>query len=165
MLKRIEAAVVRPLVFLALVLCTPGMQVVEAYPSDENLPVRNVRLEKIATGLASALELRKPIQVAIVPRNDNIVSVDPFLSGEGYRIEFERQFFDALDDEEITAALAHEIGHVWIFSHHPYLQTEALANEIALKVVARKPLENLYNKMWQYTGLTGNLVELLGAEK
>ncbi len=87
------------------------------------------------------------------------------MSGQGYRVEIEQAFFDQLTDEEVSAALAHEIGHMWIFSHRPYLHTEALANEIALKVVPRKPLESLYIKLWAYLGTTGDLVELLGAEK
>ena len=108
--------------------------------------------------------MRKPIQVVVVPENDNVVSVEPFVSGQGYRIEIERPFFDQLNEEEVVAALAHEVGHVWIFSHPPYLQTEALANEIALRVVPRKPMETLYTKLWKYLGVTGDLTEILGAE-
>jgi hypothetical protein len=151
-------------VLLALLLCMTGAQV-EAHSSRSDQPVRNPKLEKIAAELSTALEIRKPVQVAIVAENDRVVSVDPFLSGEGYRVEFERAFFEQLTEEEIIAALAHEIGHVWIFSHPPYIHSESLANEIALKVVPRRPLENLYTKLWSYTGTPGNLVEILGTEK
>ena len=101
----------------------------------------------------------------IVPENDRIISVEPFVNGEGYRVEFEAAFFEQLNEEEIVAALAHEMGHVWIFSHPSYLQSEALANEVALKIVPRKPLETLYTKLWKYIGVNGNLDELLGVEK
>jgi Zn-dependent protease with chaperone function len=160
--KRIQAAVLPGLVLLAFFWCAPGM-----LAFSPKLPplVRVARLEEVAAGLATALEVRKPVQVVVVPRNDLVVSVEPLLAGDGYRVVFEQRFFDRLDEEELTAALAHEIGHVWIYSHHPFLQTEALANEIALKVVQRKPLETLYAKLWTYTGLTGNLVELLGSDK
>ena len=44
--------------------------------------------------------------------------------------------------------VAHELGHVWIFTHHPYLQTEAGANQIAERLVARQTLERVYAKVW-----------------
>jgi hypothetical protein len=150
------------LVVLAFFLCAPA---VWAFSPKVPPLVRVARLEEVAAGLASALDVRKPVQVIVVPRNELVVSVEPLPGGEGYRVVFEQRFFDRLDEEELTAALAHEIGHVWIYSHHPFLQTEALANEMALKVVQRKPLETLYAKLWTYTGLTGNIVELLGSEK
>jgi len=161
--KLIESAAQRVFVFVAFFLCIPGVQA-EGYAFGANQPVRNHKLEKIATGLAETLEMRTRLQVVIVPENDRIVSVEPFLNGEGYRVEFEGAFFDQLNEEEVVAALAHEIGHVWIFSHRPYLHSEALANEIALQVVHRKPLETLYTKLWAYTGVKGNMEELLGAE-
>lgn len=160
----IKSAALRVFVFIAFLLCATTLQL-QAHSSKADQPVRNAKLEKIAAQLAAALEIHKRVQVAIVPENDRVVSVEPFVSGEGYRVEFERAFFDQLSEEEVTAALAHEIGHVWIFSHPPYLHTEALANEIALKVVPRKPFETLYTKLWTYTKVTGNLVDLLGAEK
>jgi len=164
MKKLTEAAVLRVFVVITLLLCSTGVQL-HASSSRADQPVRNTRLEKIATELATTLEMNKRVQVVIVPENDRVVSVEPFVSGEGYRVEFEKAFFEQLNDEEVTAALAHEVGHMWIFNNAPYLQTEALANEIALKVVPRKPLETLYAKLWSYTSVTGNLVEVLGTEK
>jgi len=162
--KSMESAALRGSVLIALFMCATSLQL-QAYSSKADQPVRNAKLEKIAAALAEALGMHKRVQVAIVPENDRVVSVEPFLNGDGYRVEFERAFFDQLNEEELTAALAHEIGHVWIFSHPPYLHTEALANEIALRVVARRPLETLYTKLWTYTKVTGNLVDLLGAEQ
>lgn len=160
-MPKVSEAALRVRVFIALFLCATGVQL-QAYSSKADQPIRNVKLEKIAAGLADALEIHKRIQVAIVPENDRVVSVEPFLSGDGYRVEFERAFLDQLNEEELTAALAHEIGHMWIFCHPPCVHTEALANEIALKVVSRKSLETLYTKLWTYTNVTGNLVEVLG---
>jgi len=151
----------RLFVYLALFLSATNGQV-EAFSS--STPVRNAKLEKIASGLAASLEMRKPVQVIVVPENDRIVSVEPFLNGQGFRVEFEQAFFDQLNDEEIVAALAHEIGHVWIFSHPPHNHSEPLANEIALKIVPRKQMEALYIKLWKYLGTTGDMVDLLGAE-
>jgi len=163
-MPKVGEAVRRVRVFTALFLCATGAQL-QAYSPKADQPVRNVKLEKIAAGLAETLKMHKRIQVAVVSENDRVVSVEPFLSGDGYRVEFERAFLDQLNEEELTAALAHEVGHMWIFCHPPYVHTEALANEIALKIVPRKPLEALYAKLWTYTSVTGNLVEVLGAEK
>src|SRR5262245_23726651 len=92
------------------------------------------RLDTVAASLATALEMPKHVEVVLVLRNDLVVSVEPMPGAEeGYRVIFEERFFERLTEEEVAAAIAHEIGHVWIYSHFPYLQTEALANEIALK--------------------------------
>ena len=72
------------------------------------------------------------MEVTINERNDKMVSSEPIPGrAHGYRISFDRQFLETLDDNEMQAAIAHEPGHVWILSHHPFLQTEELVNEIA----------------------------------
>jgi len=63
----------------------------------------------------------------------------------------------------LSASIAHELGHVWIFTHHPYLQTELLANQIALKVVTREELERVYEKVWKDKG-KGDLKDFLGED-
>jgi hypothetical protein len=167
MSKRSNGAALR--VFLCMVgfVCfVAPLSVGEAFSPPIGTPaIRVARLEEVAASLATALDVHKPVQVVVVPRNDLVVSVEPLTNGEGYRVVFEQRFFDRLDEDEVAAAIAHEIGHVWIYSHFPFLQTEALANEIALKAVRRKPLESLYGKLWTYIGVTGNIVELLGSEK
>ena len=77
---------------------------------------------------------------------------------------FDERFLADLDSDELRAAIAHELGHVWIFSHHPYLQTEALANEVAMRAVTRESLEKVYKKLWTHLGTSGNLDELLGPD-
>jgi Zn-dependent protease with chaperone function len=67
-----------------------------------------------------------------------------------------------LDEVELSAVIAHEIGHLWIYTHHPYLQTEALANRIALKLVGRQALASAYRKLWDRTGEPGDLDAFLG---
>jgi hypothetical protein len=95
-----------------------------------------------------------------------MVSSEPLPGrAHGYRISFDRQFLDTLDNNEIQAAIAHELGHVWIFSHHPFLQTEELANEIAMRVTSRDSLKKIYFKLWTRTRVPGNLDELLGPER
>ena len=63
----------------------------------------------------------------------------------------------------MSAVVAHELGHVWIFTHHPYLQTEQLANQIAMRLVARETLEPIYEKLWKRLGVTGDLSTYLGS--
>ena len=62
-------------------------------------------------------------------------------------VSLEAAFLDELTDQELDAVIAHELGHVWIFTHHPFLQTEQLANEIAMQVVSRQTLEAVYAKV------------------
>jgi predicted Zn-dependent protease len=74
-------------------------------------------------------------------------------------------FLRMLDDDELQAALAHELGHVWIFTHHPYLQTERVANSIGERAVKRIYFEKLYSKLWTYERQPGVPFEqLLGPD-
>jgi hypothetical protein len=71
-------------------------------------------------------------------------------------LSIDAAFLVHLDDQDLTAAVAHELGHVWIYTHHPFLHTEALANEIAMRVVSRDSLRRLYEKLWAFDGAHGN---------
>jgi hypothetical protein len=64
-----------------------------------------------------------------------------------FQLLFEEEFLKTLGERDVCAAVAHELGHVWIFTHFPYLQTEALANEYALKLVPQQDLDSLYEKV------------------
>jgi len=77
-------------------------------------------------------------------------------------ITVDREFVGELGHDEIEAALAHELGHVWIYTHHPYLQTERMANDIAMRVISRSAFEPVYEKVWRRTGIRGNLAEFIG---
>jgi len=127
--------------------------------------MRLEQLEATAAELAAAMGLNQPIQVAVVPDNKRVVSVEALSSPEdGYQILIEQSFLETLDSEECVAALAHELGHVWIYSHFPFLHTEALANEIAMRAVPRKSMAALYSKLWAYNGVAGKLEDLLGPD-
>ena len=69
-----------------------------------------------------------------------------------FRMAFEERFLTAVDQDELKAIVAHELGHVWIFTHHPYLQTERLANTVAIRAVPRPSLERVYSKVWAREG-------------
>ena len=121
------------------------------------------RINKIVDELRVQLQMRQEIQVTIAKANPLMVSVE---HDGGTRSEagifvicFDESFLASLDPDELRAAVAHELGHVWIFSHHPYLQTEALANEIALRAVQRDSLKKIYSKLWIHLGASGSIDE------
>lgn len=127
--------------------------------------ITSKRLADMVRSLRTRLQISDNIEIRIDDKNDKMVSSEPLAGGrEGYRISFDQHFLDLLDNDEIQAAIAHELGHVWIFSHHPYLQTEELANEVAMRVIPRDYLKKVYLKLWSQIGTAGNLEELLGPE-
>lgn len=117
-------------------------------------------------GLVEELKVRlsitAPVRVVFVDDDSRLVSVRPAADvSEGFELRFERAFLEQLGDDELEAVVAHELGHVWIYTHHPYLQTEDLANEIASRAVSRSTLERVYVKVRDYRE---NRQEPLGAE-
>ena len=122
-----------------------------------------VSLQDRTDDLRRRLEIAERVHVTLVDHNPLVMSVET-LNGRGgpFVITVDREFIEELTDEEIEAALAHELGHVWIYTHHPYLQTERLANDIAMRVVSRTAFEPVYEKVWQRTGIRGNLIEFIG---
>jgi len=119
----------------------------------------------IVDGFCSRLGMPHNVQVSVVESNHRMVSVEHFSgTGETFLLSFDAQFLNGLTDDEVAAAVAHELGHVWIFSHHPYLQTEALANEIAMRVVSRESLKTIYAKLWAHLGSPSDLSEFFGSE-
>ena len=108
------------------------------------------------------LSLRQAVTVSIVPENPRMVSVAPTPAEAAFHMSFEHAFLAGLNEDELSAVIAHELGHVWIFTHHPYLQTEQLANRIAMRVVSRSSLEKVYEKVWARDGTKGDLDRFLG---
>jgi hypothetical protein len=121
-----------------------------------------VRLQNLIDDLKGRLSIAAPVTATIVDANPWLVSVEPAKGDGAYTLAFEAGFAQALDDDELTAVIAHELGHVWIFTHHPYLQTERLANEVAMRVVSRETLEKVYGKVWERAGEKGDLAKFLG---
>jgi hypothetical protein len=112
--------------------------------------------------LKARLEIPQTVTVSLVDRNPLMVSVGP-VPGGGFELSFEADFARRLSHEELTAAIAHELGHVWIYTHFPFLQTEQLANEIAMRVVSRDSLVPVYAQMFERARMSGDhLNEYLG---
>jgi Zn-dependent protease with chaperone function len=126
-----------------------------------SLVARERQLQDMVDEFRTRLTIPDAVAVSIVPENKLVVSVERLKDHDlGFTVTFEAGFLDSLDEAELGAVIAHELGHVWIFTHHPYLQTEELANEIALRVVSRKSLDGVYEKVWKRTGTKGDLVYL-----
>jgi hypothetical protein len=121
------------------------------------------RLQRVVDELAGRLTLPATVTATIVRTNALLVSVEPRAGQRNaFVLSFEDSFLDGLDDEGLRAVVAHELGHVWIFTHHPYLQTERLANSIAMRIVSRDDLERVYDKVWQRGGTKGDIGQFLG---
>jgi hypothetical protein len=134
---------------------TDGVDVVRVQQIDV------VRIQRIVDDLKSRLAIPQPVMVSIVDRNPLMVSVGP-VPGGGFALSFEAGFAERLTEDQLTAAVAHELGHVWIYTHFPFLQTEQLANEIAMRVVSRESLVPVYAQMFERVRVSGDLNEYLG---
>jgi hypothetical protein len=97
----------------------------------------------------------------VVPKNPLMVSVEYADASTGFLLTVEEDFINELTQDELEAAIAHELGHVWIFTHHPFLQTEVLANQIAQRLVPRSSLVQVYEKVWRRQGSKGDLARFV----
>lgn len=119
------------------------------------------RLQVLIDEARGRLGIPQAVVPTLVPHNPLVVSVERSRDREGaFSIVVEEAFASALSDDELQAMVAHELGHVWIFTHHPFLHTEELANQVALRVVRRETLEAVYEKVWKRTGARGTLAYL-----
>jgi hypothetical protein len=131
-----------------------------------SLAARERQLQKLVDDFRARLTIPDAVVVSIVPENKLVVSIERLKDRDhGFAATFEAGFLDSLNQDELEAVVAHELGHVWIFTHHPYLQTEELANEVALRVVSRDSLDGVYEKVWKRTGSKGDLVYMPAKSK
>jgi hypothetical protein len=126
--------------------------------------VNNERAKEMVSELRAALAIASEVQIVVVRSHPLVFSVEPVDSTrQRFRLLMEIGFLALLDDDELLGAMAHEMGHVWIYTHHPYLHTERLANVIGQRVVARISFEKVYRKLWAYEGTSGvPMEEVLG---
>jgi hypothetical protein len=148
---------------LALFVCSFSARMLGAERADA-LSAAEGKLQTIVSDLKSRLQITSEIAVSIVPSNALMMSVEaPTETRKTFLLSVEASFLNTLTDDELEAAVAHELGHVWIFTHHPFLQTEELANRIAMRAVKRENLERVYVKVWSRGGTKGDLAWFLGA--
>lgn len=120
-------------------------------------------LQSIVDRLRRRLEILEPVRLSLVESHPLVMSVETRGTRSGpFVIKADQTFLDTLSPDEIEAAFAHELGHVWIYTHYPYRQSERLANDIALRVVSRSTLEPVYEKLWQRTGIKFDLAAVIG---
>jgi len=152
----------RVLVASAAAVCCAGASSALAQEST----TQQQRVQTIADELRARLDIHEPVRVSIVESNRLLLSVEPVEDSNPreFALSVEDGFAVTLDDDELTAAIAHELGHVWIFTHHPFLQTEQLANVVAMRLVSREALVQLYDKVWKRGGTKGDLTRFLGPE-
>jgi hypothetical protein len=125
----------------------------------------SARVQAVIDQMKARLGVQVVVKASLVSGNPLLVSVEPGSTPESaFHLSFDQEFLAQLDDDELTAVVAHELGHVWIFTHHPYLQTERLANDIAMRVVSRDVLVRVYTKVWERSGSKGDVVRVLGAQ-
>jgi hypothetical protein len=121
------------------------------------------RLQTLVDHLRDGLAITAPVQVSVVAEDARAFSVRiPGGQAERFDLSIDAAFLAQLSEDELAAAIAHELGHVWVFTHHPYLQTERLANDIAMRVVPRASLERVYEKVWARDGVKGEIARFLG---
>jgi hypothetical protein len=150
---------------LFTLICASAMLVGAAAGVDAR-DARSARaLQELVNSLKAELGIDVAITTAVVPTNPLLVSVQPVdESPATFQMAFEERFLAGLDEDDLRAIVAHELGHVWIFTHHPYLQTEMLANSVAMRAVTRQSLERVYSKVWEREGTKGDLARFLGRQ-
>jgi hypothetical protein len=125
--------------------------------------VQSTVLQDMTDDLRARLEISERADITVVAHNPLVMSVETLAGRSGpFVISVDRDFIHELSHDELEAAIAHELGHVWIYTHPPYIQTERYANEIAMRVIRRSTFEPVYQKVWARTGIRGNLVEFIG---
>ena len=120
-------------------------------------------LQDVTDDLRSRLQINERVNIELVDHNPLVMSVETMSGRTGpFVISVDRDFIHELNHDEAEAAIAHELGHVWIYTHHPFLQTERAANDVAMRVISRAAFEPVYEKVCARTGIRGNLNEFLG---
>jgi hypothetical protein len=131
---------------------------VSAEPAASGAALESRRLQKLVDAMRAQLAMPDEVTIALVASNPLMASVERIQGRrDAFQLSIDLEFLARLNDDELRAVLAHELGHVWIFTHHPYLQTEQLANQIALRLVGRETLAHVYEKVWPHATGDGKL--------
>ena len=146
---------------LVLPLLLISLGTAEAGGPTSTATVESRRIQRLVDKMRVRMAVPQKVSVVVVATNPRKASVEPVKGRQAaFRLSIERAFLDQLTEAELKAVIAHELGHVWIFTHHPYLQTEQLANKIALKGTSIEDLGKVYGKVWEHGGLPGDLPRL-----
>jgi hypothetical protein len=120
------------------------------------------RVQPLVDALRAELTIEHDVTVEVVPDNPLKASIAPVKGSDhgAFVLSIDKAFLKQLNQADLRAVIAHELGHVWIYTHHPYLQTEQGANEIALLAVPRESIERVYGKVWANASEAGSLKRL-----
>lgn len=150
---------------LFTLLCVPTILIGLAGTLDARELRSLPALQELVNSLKAQLGIDAIVTAAIVPTNSLLVSVQPVAGRPAtFQVVFEERFLSGLDEDDLKAIIAHELGHVWIFTHHPYLQTERLANTVAMRAVPRESLERVYSKLWERDGTQRDLARFISPQ-
>jgi len=142
---------------IGLAVCLSATHGMATASDGETAPVR-LRVQESLDLIKAKLGVAHEVTAQIVEQHPLMVAVAPTPGRpDSFQVSFEAAFVAELSDEELDALIAHELGHVWIFTHHPFLQTEQLANQIAMRVVSRQTIEAVYAKVRARGGHTDSL--------
>lgn len=153
--------------FIAFCVVAPALVASTAFAASSTVASdKRVRqLQRVLDRVKERLGLDYPITLELVAKNQHLISVEAVKGPErAFLVRVEEGMLELLGSDELEAALAHELGHVWVFTHHPYLQTEQLANDVAMRVVSRDALARVYGKIWKSGAEKGDLATFLGPE-
>jgi hypothetical protein len=135
---------------LSRIICVCTCVCALIYSTPAHASGQRERIQQIVEELKSDLGIAVNVTVSVVAANPRLFSVVPAEHQQAtFLLSVEEDFAQALSDTELRAAVAHELGHVWIYTHFPFLQTEQLANDIASRVISRDTLTPLYDKVWK----------------
>jgi peptidase M48-like protein len=120
------------------------------------------RVQPLVDAMREELTIEHEVTVEVVPDNPLKASVAPVKGSDhgAFVLSIDKAFLRQLNQADLRAVIAHELGHVWIYTHHPFLQTEQGANEIALLAVPRQSIEKVYGKVWLNAADAGSLKRL-----
>ncbi|HXK61917.1 MAG TPA: hypothetical protein PLP42_18670 [Acidobacteriota bacterium] len=122
------------------------------------IPGEVQKLQAIADEFRARLRITQRVRIRVVVHDKRLVSVRKSPKEDDvFILSIDQNFLRALSPEEVRAAIAHEFGHIWIFTHHPYLHTEELANRIALQLVSQDSVKSVYLKVAQFGGMKQEL--------
>jgi len=132
----------------AVCVCTCVCALIYSIPAHAS--AQRDRIQQVVDELKGELGISSTVTVSMVPADPRLFSVVPVEHPQGtFLLSVQEDFAQALNDTELRAAVAHELGHVWIYTHFPFLQTEQLANDIASRVISPDTLTPLYDKVWK----------------
>ena len=124
------------IVLIALSLASPSLFAAERAGGSGTT---KKKLQLLVKHLKARLSIPAVVSVSIVTRNPLMMSIEAPKNQKGvFLLAIDANFLETLTDDELEAAIAHELGHVWVFTHHPYLQTEEVGNQIAIRAVSRR---------------------------